>query len=101
MIRLTGNAIQVCTSPVFTHPVHSGTSHTAYVFNHNLGSLVDVIKMFSDTDGDTIRNDFYNDGTNFGGYTHNASSAASITLRLYRLAGASIDVYIKGFILSS
>jgi len=103
MIRLTG-AVQTYRSPEFTHSVHSGTSSTLYVINHNLGKIPDVVKLFfassESSGGSTLRADLNIDiGQSYFGYDLTESSENSFDVRVYRLSSISRQCYFKAFIL--
>lgn len=102
MIRLAGSSNLVWTSPTFLHTVKSGTSFSQYVLNHNLGKIPDLIKYYSvaaDSAPNVERQDFYSDGTNFGGSGGVDNDVNTSVVNIYRVRSTNITIYFKVFVL--
>lgn len=95
MIRLAGST-RTFKSPRMTLPtLHTGTNHTVFVINHNLGVTPDHVDVLFE-DG-RIMYDVLVSGANNLGYLVDNTNPVSLTLWLYRYAVGDFYVVVTSF----
>lgn len=100
MIKISSNQVTVWKSATFTYPALSGTSSTLVSFNHNLALSIDSCNLIWE-ENSTSHPIIYNMDRNTGGgafYGFRADGSQdkyTLTVRLYRFAGSSVDAHAK------
>ena len=100
-LETTSNVTKVSTS--VTHPAQTGQNYVSYVINHNFGKRVDWVTITHTSNG-RIHYDYMLWG--IGGTRNNpqaygsllrSSKANSVTVRLYTMAGSSVNLSINAY----
>jgi hypothetical protein len=100
MIRLT-NSIKEYISPVISHPQQTGANSVLYVINHDMGVIPDYTRVYWHTtspyDHSQLVDHYVASSTHYGYEVEGETSITSVSVRIFRLGGATYDVYIKTF----
>jgi len=106
MIKLMNNQ-NMWESPVSAHPIKTGTDSVLYTYNHTLGVVPDLTKLFVDYNGNGNWTEMWDldcggpSAAYWRGWYVETVSSSSISVRLYSIGNEVLNIKFRCFVLGT